>query len=211
MVAGGGAGRGPVMARPASGYGGRGFVTGAPGRSGTAPWDRHYHGFYAGHYPFRFGFRFGYPWRYRWWGYPYGYGGWYAYPVWSSYGNAGWYADAYSYPMPSYPPYDYSYDSYSQLQQNEIDRLNNEVARLQQERQASRPQSQSQPKPSIHGETVLIFRDKHTEEVQKYAIVGKTFWIFNETRARKIPIADLDVPATTKANQDRGIEFSLPK
>jgi hypothetical protein len=113
--------------------------------------------------------------------------------------------------MQSYPAYDSSYEQYGRLQQNEIDRLNEEVARLQQERQAPSPEPQSQPRISIHGETVLIFRDKHTEEVQNYAIVGKTFWIFNEARARKIPIADLDLPATTKANQDRGIDFSLPK
>jgi hypothetical protein len=59
MVAGGG----PVMARPARGYGGQGFVPGAPARSGAL---YYHHGFYPGHYPFRFGFRFGYLWRYRW-------------------------------------------------------------------------------------------------------------------------------------------------
>lgn len=201
------AGRGPVMARPASGYGGQGVVTSAPARSGAV---YYHHGFYPVRYPFRSGFRFRYPWRYSWWGYPFGYGGGYAYPVFSSYGDPGWYGDAPD-PTRSYPPSDPWYDQYRQLQQNQIDRLSDEVARLQQERQVSGPSSQSQPKISIRGETVLIFRDKHSEEVQNYAIVGKTFWIFNEARARKIPIADLDVPATIKANQDRGIDFSLPR
>jgi hypothetical protein len=109
------------------------------------------------------------------------------------------------------PAYDPSSEQQRQFQQNEIDRLSEEVAQLRRERQAPNPESQSQPETSIHGLTLLIFRDKHTEEVQNYVIAGKTFWIFNEERARKIPIADLDVPATTKANNDRGIEFSLPK
>ncbi|HME57460.1 MAG TPA: hypothetical protein VKF63_03920, partial [Terracidiphilus sp.] len=62
----------------------------------------------------------------------------------------------------------------------------------------------------IHAATVLVFRDRHSEEIQNYAIVGKTLWVFTEQRARKIPIAELNVPATTKANEARGIDFRLP-
>jgi hypothetical protein len=36
-------------------------------------------------------------------------------------------------------------------------------------------------------------------------------WVFTELRARKIPIANLDVSATTRANDDRGVDFRLPK
>jgi len=56
---------------------------------------------------------------------------------------------------------------------------------------------------------VLVFRDHHSEEIQNFAIVGETLWVFTEQRARKIPIAALDVPATTKANDSRGIDFRL--
>ena len=139
-------------------------------------------------------------------------GGWYSYPGWTGYGygDAGWYGNNDSYAVQSYPAYDSSYDQSNQLQQDEIDRLNDEVASLQQQRQAQSFASPSQPRATSHGETVLVFRDKHVEEVQDYAIVGQTLWIFSEQRARKIPIADLDVPATTKANEDRGIDFRLP-
>jgi hypothetical protein len=58
--------------------------------------------------------------------------------------------------------------------------------------------------------TELVFRDKHTEEVQNYAIVGQTLWVLSVQRARKIPLAELDIPATKKANDDRGVEFQLP-
>ncbi len=56
-----------------------------------------------------------------------------------------------------------------------------------------------------------MFRDKHTEEVQNYAIIGQTLWILNEEKAMKIPLADLDVPATVKANDERGIDFKVPR
>jgi len=55
-----------------------------------------------------------------------------------------------------------------------------------------------------------VFRDRHSEEIRNYAIAGETLWVFTQQRARKIPIAELDVPATTKANEDRGIDFRLP-
>jgi hypothetical protein len=40
--------------------------------------------------------------------------------------------------------------------------------------------------------------------------VGKTIWIFNESRARKVAISELDLPATKRDNEDRGIDFVLP-
>jgi hypothetical protein len=58
--------------------------------------------------------------------------------------------------------------------------------------------------------TVLIFRDQHKQEVQNYAIVGSTLWVFGPQRTQKIPVAELDVPATAKANDERGVEFRVP-
>jgi len=92
-----------------------------------------------------------------------------------------------------------AYDQNGFLLQEEIDRLREEVSG-----------SEAPLKAEIHAETVLVFRDKHTQEVQNYAIVGKTIWVFDETRASKFPLADLDIPATTKANEDRGIDFKTP-
>ena len=69
-----------------------------------------------------------------------------------------------------------------------------------------RPQSESPSEP-----TLLVFRDKHTQEVQNYAIVGGTLWIFSEQRATKLPLSWLDIEATTKANDDRGVNFQLPR
>ena len=58
--------------------------------------------------------------------------------------------------------------------------------------------------------TVLVFRDQHKQEVQNYAIVGQTLWNFAPQHTQKIPLSDLDLPATTKANDERGVDFRLP-
>jgi len=47
--------------------------------------------------------------------------------------------------------------------------------------------------------------------VQNYAIVGKTLWVFDERRTRKILLSELDVPATQKVNEERGGDFSVPQ
>jgi hypothetical protein len=58
--------------------------------------------------------------------------------------------------------------------------------------------------------TVLVFRDQRKEEVHNYAIVGQTLWIFSPQRTGKIPLAEIDLAASAKANEDRGVEFHIP-
>jgi len=58
--------------------------------------------------------------------------------------------------------------------------------------------------------TVLVFRDQRKQEVQNYAIVGQTLWNFAPQHTQKIPLSDLDLPATTKANDERGVDFRVP-
>ena len=57
--------------------------------------------------------------------------------------------------------------------------------------------------------TTLIFRDGHQQDVTNYAIMGQTVYILDE-HSQKIPLTNLDVPATIKANDDRGVEFKVP-
>jgi hypothetical protein len=134
------------------------------------------------------------------------YAGYYGYP-W--YGDDSYSADSYQ----NYPASDYS-SAYAENDraQAQIDRLESEVDRLRQEREARESQSSKSSRPKTESQaTELVFRDKHTEEVQNYAIVGQTFWILNVEKARKIPIAQLDIPATRKVNEDRGVDFQLPE
>jgi len=58
--------------------------------------------------------------------------------------------------------------------------------------------------------TILIFKDGRRSEVVNYAIIGNTLFDFAGGRARKILLADLDLPATQKANDEQGVEFKLP-
>jgi hypothetical protein len=57
--------------------------------------------------------------------------------------------------------------------------------------------------------TVLVFRDGHQQEVSNYAIMGQTIYLF-DNRTRKIGLDEIDVPATVKLNDDRGVDFHLP-
>jgi hypothetical protein len=58
--------------------------------------------------------------------------------------------------------------------------------------------------------TVLIFKDGHKQELGNYAIVGSSLFDLTSGRRQKIALSDLDVPATVKANEDQGIDFTLP-
>jgi hypothetical protein len=97
----------------------------------------------------------------------------------------------------------------------EVDRLRDEVERLREERRAREEAQQARPpsQPSAEDKTattILVFRDGRRSEIQNYAIVGQTLWVFTEQRARKLPMSDLDVEATRKFNADRGVDFRFP-
>lgn len=58
--------------------------------------------------------------------------------------------------------------------------------------------------------TVLVFKDGHKLEVGNYAIVGATLFDLTPGHPRKIDLADVDLNATQKENDDRGVVFRLP-
>jgi hypothetical protein len=144
---------------------------------------------------------FGGPCFNRWWA-----GGWYPYAGWW-YGDPGWYDNS-SYPAPNYSPSDYGAETgREQEQQAEIDRLREEVAGLREARASSQaPPSEAESEP-----TQLIFRDQHTEAVKNYAIMGQSLWVLTSGRSKKIPLSQLDLIATKKANEDNGVEFKIPR
>lgn len=61
----------------------------------------------------------------------------------------------------------------------------------------------------------IVYRDGHTEEVQKYMIqdgvlyTSSDYWTTGAW-TRKIPLVDLDIPASLKLNKERGTKFNLP-
>jgi hypothetical protein len=57
---------------------------------------------------------------------------------------------------------------------------------------------------------VLVFKDGRRLEIVNYAIVGSTLYDLKNGLTRKVALAELDLPATVKQNDDRGVEFQLP-
>jgi hypothetical protein len=136
------------------------------------------------------------------------YFGYYGYPnLYSDYGYS---------TVDAYPAYDYYAGNAAQnsndlaQQQQDIDRLEDEVASLREERESAPSMPSKRPVEIKSTPTLLVFRDRHTQEVQNYAVVGGTLWIFSEQRATKLPLSWLDIDATTKANDERGVDFRLP-
>lgn len=58
--------------------------------------------------------------------------------------------------------------------------------------------------------TVLVFKDGHQVEIRNYAVVSLTLYDLTPGHPRKIALADLDLVATEKLNDDRGVSFELP-
>jgi hypothetical protein len=69
---------------------------------------------------------------------------------------------------------------------------------------------QPAPEPEPQTPTLLVFKDGHKLELGNYAIVGATLFDLTPGRPRKIALADLDLEATRKQNDERGVIFQLP-
>lgn len=133
-----------------------------------------------------------------------------------------------SYPYYSMPLYDDSSYSYSRNTEQveranaQVSDLNNQIEQLREELERMREQ-QSSPREALHPlppaddakeelpvSTTLVFRDGRRSQVENYAVVGNTLWVFNDQRRTKIPIAELDLKATQQVNEDRGVDFAIP-
>jgi hypothetical protein len=71
-------------------------------------------------------------------------------------------------------------------------------------------EAQVKDQPDNSPATVFIFKDGHKLEIHNYAIVGQTLFDFTSKPLKKLQIADLDVDATRKANDELGISLTLP-
>jgi len=125
----------------------------------------------------------------------------YVYSYWPYYGYYGW---------------DYPYDYYS------ADAYQEQPAAVAADPQPddrygdhsfdSPGQAKAQPAAAQEQDpTVLVFRDGHKQEIRNYAIVGQVLWDFGAQGTHKIPLSDLDLETTRKLNDERGVDFVLPK
>lgn len=80
---------------------------------------------------------------------------------------------------------------------------------------AARPAEQAEEAPAVEDPppppTLLVFKDGRTLEVANYAIQGQTVYDLTPGHRRKIALMDLDLEATRKQNDERGITFQLPQ
>jgi hypothetical protein len=136
-----------------------------------------------------------------------------SYPLYAPY----YAADSYPEPRDAYSDDRFSRQLQVQMRDlaDAIDRLREENEQLRQEirqrqLQAAPPTAAQTSAPESRA-TVLVFRGRPQQEVRNYAIVGQTLWLFNQNRARKVPLAELDLDQTIKLNQERGTDFILPK
>lgn len=173
---------------------GRNFVRGVPGSVGFNGFRRD---FRLHERPFRFEHRR----RIRLFS-PF-YGGYYVANPYPYYDDQG-----YDY----YPPEEPVADDTRPTREDDARQLLNEDYRAElSSEQEQRTELKPAPEPIANQpNTVLIFKDGHQVEVANYAIVGATLYELNDGRSVKVQIADLDLPATVKENDQRGVEFQLP-
>lgn len=184
-----GASRGGAMHSGPSSFGTRGFAGVTPGRPGGGIAFGHHPGFVTGT-PGRGPYRRYYPGIGYYYPYYWPYYGYYPYDYSDSYDSS---AYQQSQPAPEPPPDDY-YGSASDWRNSQ-----------------RQPQATPAAAPEQQDPTVLVFRDGRQLEVRNYAIVGQMLWDFDSKSTQKIPLAELDLDATRKLNDERGMEFVLPK
>jgi len=128
---------------------------------------------------------------------------------WYGYGYSSWdYDDA---------EYDarFGNNNYDYQTASEINRLSNEVQQLREERQyaAAAPPAPA-PVPQAKAQedlpVVVVFLDKHIREVKNYAVANEMLVVLDGNQRTKFPLADIDLAATMKLNDERGVDFQIP-
>jgi hypothetical protein len=57
----------------------------------------------------------------------------------------------------------------------------------------------------------LVFNDgRPPEKVQSYLLTNSSIFVADPGHQRKIPIAQLNLPATIEQNRQAGVDFELP-
>jgi hypothetical protein len=139
-------------------------------------------------------------WRFA--GYPYSYG-WYGGPF-------GW-----DWESSSYDSRNNDYDAQYRTSA-EINRLADEVQGLREEREYSQAPPAPTPQPRAEAKlqedlpVVLVFLDKRIQEVKNYAVANEMLVVLEGNRTKKFPLADIDLAATMKLNDERGVDFQVP-
>ncbi|MDQ2712237.1 MAG: hypothetical protein M3Y24_08415 [Acidobacteriota bacterium] len=160
--------------------------------------------------PWRQGSSYGRRGRYRPYGFVgvplFGYGG---YPYFDDFDSSyGYSPEPYSDLAPM-PPNDNGLGDQVQQLSAQMDELRNSLGRSQPspvpgpQVYANSPESASPPSPPV----TVVLKNGQTLQIQNYAVMGNTLWDFSSQPVRKIPVSNIDVPASTKATEANGAEF----
>jgi hypothetical protein len=197
----------------------RGFNSHASNR-GTYSGRGSHNGSYNNGYRHRhycYGWQCGHPgwdnrWSNRWWGSTSGWG-WGSYDPWL---GSSWDYDDYRFDRDYYreraQAQEWNEQNLAEVRvrrEEEEEREPDAHARRSYSRQNAEPQ-QTDEQQASSTPTVLIFRDRRQKEVSNYAIVGQNLLDLTPQHHEKIPLANLDLQATAKANDDRGVTFRVP-
>jgi hypothetical protein len=93
---------------------------------------------------------------------------------------------------------------------SQVQALTAEVESLRQGATSQAPAASQAALPSKSIPTVFVYLDGRSIEVRNYAIFNQTLWVFSAETTRRIPLSAINLPATLKLNEDRGIDVSLP-
>jgi hypothetical protein len=139
-----------------------------------------------------------------------------SYPYYTPY--YGWYGGLWDWDSSSYDSRD-DYQRYVAQTSDEMNRLANEVQQLREERdyaQYAQPAPPPAPQPTAQAAmqeslpVVVVFLDKHIQEVKNYAVANEMLVVLDGNRRTKFPLADIDLAATMKLNDERGVNFDIP-
>ena len=96
---------------------------------------------------------------------------------------------------------------------NQLEQLTEEIQALRAD-QASRQDARAEAAPALVEQkpaaAVLVYHDGHQAEVHDYAVMGQTLWVFAGETTRRVSLADVNLEATNRLNDARGIDFALP-
>ncbi|MBZ5525741.1 MAG: SlyX family protein [Acidobacteriia bacterium] len=136
--------------------------------------------------------------------------------------NSGFFNPYYSYPIfpsdyyepPPQPvavPYDNGQSQALSLEverlSDEIDRMRDENRRQEDQRAEAQSETSSRPPGLTEPPHVLVLKDGRQILADNYAISSNMIWVLDNGRVKKIPLSDVDVTATQKANADTDLHL----
>ena len=140
------------------------------------------------------------------------------YPYYGSYGYYG--GPLWDWDDAEYDARFNSYNNYARQTAAEINRLANEVEQLREERDYAQSAAPPAPVPALQAPTqakvqedlpvVVVFLDKHIREVKNYAVANEMLVVLDGNKRTRFPLADIDLAATMKLNDERGVDFQVP-